>query len=350
MKPTGKTSLIQAIAGELGLHVYIISLSRAGLDDTSLGTAIGDLPGKCIALMEDIDAAFTRGITRDQGESVAEVDGGDDKGPKPAGPKGAPVSRVTLSGLLNALDGVGAQEGRILFATTNRYHSLDAALVRPGRLDLHIEFKYASTFQVAELFRTFYMPDVRKTDKEKEADKEATKSDAKSKEAVPAIVEEKAEEVPLIDLGSEKPPVAPPTPSSTRSTSPTTETPAPDTTGTPATDTTAPLEIGTEHAKAGLAYGTSHSARAPTYSVDQYEQLANEFAAQIPADTFSMAALQGYLMTYKIRPADAVKDVKVWVEKEMKDRKKTEAEPKPIVAEPKPIVTEPKPIEETVSS
>jgi chaperone BCS1 len=39
---------------------------------------------------------------------------------------------VTFSGLLNALDGVGAVEGRILFMTTNHMERLDPALIRPG--------------------------------------------------------------------------------------------------------------------------------------------------------------------------------------------------------------------------
>jgi chaperone BCS1 len=106
---SGKTSLIQAIAGELGLNVYIISLSRAGMDDTTLSSAIADLPGRCIALMEDIDAAFHSGITRGQ-EVEPSSDDGDASGTAnaPSGPQGSPVSRVTLSGLLNALDGVGA--------------------------------------------------------------------------------------------------------------------------------------------------------------------------------------------------------------------------------------------------
>ena len=42
---------------------------------------------------------------------------------------------VTLSGLLNALDGVSSREGRVLFLTTNHPERLDAALVRPGRVD-----------------------------------------------------------------------------------------------------------------------------------------------------------------------------------------------------------------------
>ena len=44
-------------------------------------------------------------------------------------------SQVTFSGLLNALDGVRSQEGRILIMTTNHRENLDPALMRPGRAD-----------------------------------------------------------------------------------------------------------------------------------------------------------------------------------------------------------------------
>jgi mitochondrial chaperone BCS1 len=128
------------VAGELGLNVYILSLSRTGLDDQSLSSTLAELPGECILLMEgefchsidsahvvdldyniiDIDAAFNRGITRETTDSSASK--GDDstgentKREQPGPVAGPPVaaSRVTLSGLLNALDGVGAQEGRIV--------------------------------------------------------------------------------------------------------------------------------------------------------------------------------------------------------------------------------------------
>ncbi|KAI0047921.1 P-loop containing nucleoside triphosphate hydrolase protein, partial [Auriscalpium vulgare] len=137
--------------GELGLDIYTISLSKSGLDDTTLNSLISSLPPQCIAIMEDIDAAFTRGITRDneQQERAQKHRAGGDVG----------RTRLTLSGLLNALDGVSAHEGRLLFATTNRYSVLDAALTRPGRMDLHVEFRLASRYQAREMFKRFFVPD-----------------------------------------------------------------------------------------------------------------------------------------------------------------------------------------------
>ncbi|KAG9047449.1 hypothetical protein FS837_002212 [Tulasnella sp. UAMH 9824] len=148
---SGKTSLIHAVAGALGLDIYVINLARKGLDDASLNELICDLPARSIALMEDIDAAFTHGVSRDGVEGVDDEDGASSPTMESSSHGG-----VTLSGLLGAIDGVAAQEGRILFATTNRYQVLDAALIRPGRLDLHIEFKLATSWAAGEIFKCFY--------------------------------------------------------------------------------------------------------------------------------------------------------------------------------------------------
>lgn len=60
-------------------------------------------------------------------------------GPKSlAGSKGR--SLVTLSGLLNAIDGNASQEGRLLILTSNNPDALDAALTRPGRIDKKVYF------------------------------------------------------------------------------------------------------------------------------------------------------------------------------------------------------------------
>jgi mitochondrial chaperone BCS1 len=63
---------------------------------------------------------------------------------------------ISLSGLLNAIDGVASHEGRVLIMTTNKPESLDEALVRPGRVDMQVAFMNASSAQAGELFHRMY--------------------------------------------------------------------------------------------------------------------------------------------------------------------------------------------------
>jgi chaperone BCS1 len=261
-----------------------------GLDDSSLNALISSLPEQCIAIMEDVDAAFTHGLTRDttgteledpryrgrqgRGRASSEDDPdehqGQDRGRNPSEGKDA---RITLSGLLNALDGVSAQEGRILFATTNRYQSLDPALIRPGRMDIHVEFRLASQYQARELYKRFYFPD---------APDEATTDDETSG-----------------DSGY----VTPTTPDGSD-------------------DPTSPVSSKTVIVpdEAPTYNGTTHSERAPKLSKKKIERLADQFATRIPERELSMAGLQGYLMSYKTRPFQAVDDVERWVEDQCEGR------------------------------
>lgn len=125
--------------------------------------------------MEDIDVAFTHSVNRGLSDDAQEGDKSDKDGDGaagkdgPGGPSGLGGTSpgVTLSGLLGAIDGVAAQEGRILFATTNRYSVLDPALIRPGRLDLHIEFNLATSWQAREIFKCFYPAHHESSDSEK---------------------------------------------------------------------------------------------------------------------------------------------------------------------------------------
>ncbi len=93
------------------------------MNDTTLSNLMGRVPSRCIVLLEDLDAAFTRGVSRD------ETSTGIPKAPPVSSRRGrvallAPEATeddptaLSLSGLLNSLDGVAASEGRILFATT----------------------------------------------------------------------------------------------------------------------------------------------------------------------------------------------------------------------------------------
>ena len=58
----------------------------------------------------------------------------------------------SFAGLLQALDGITAQEGRLVFFTTNHREKLDEALIRPGRMDRHIEFNPAGPHEIREQF------------------------------------------------------------------------------------------------------------------------------------------------------------------------------------------------------
>ena len=72
--------------------------------------------------------------------------------------RNAVYSGVSLSALLNCLDGVGAQEGRILIMTTNHPNKLDAALTRPGRVDKKYYFGYADKTSIKSIFSLVYKP------------------------------------------------------------------------------------------------------------------------------------------------------------------------------------------------
>ena len=65
-------------------------------------------------------------------------------------------SGVSFLGLLNAIDGVAAQEGRALVMTTNHKERLDPALIRPGRADVHTELGLVCAATARRLFERFF--------------------------------------------------------------------------------------------------------------------------------------------------------------------------------------------------
>lgn len=264
---SGKTSVIQAIAGELCLNVYMLALSRSGLDDSSLATLLSSLPEQCIVLMEDVDAAFYHGLSREPGTPTATSEtGARDR----RSSSGESPGKLSLSGILNAIDGIAANEGRILFATTNKYDVLDPALCRPGRMDLRLQFHHASRYQAREVFKRFFA---------------SSPTEVTGKGDV-TVAEPDLNAPPLIDLTS-------PAKSQGSSSEP------------------------SEKSSPSLYSGLCHSSRAPKLSNHELSALADQFAAAVPERQITMAALQGYLMTHKATPFKAVADVSAWVEREL---------------------------------
>lgn len=136
----GKTSFIKALAGELQYGVCLLNLSERGLTDDRLNYLMTAAPQNTIILLEDVDAAFGG---RHESKQVASAYDG--------------LSRVTLSGLLNALDGAASSEARILFMTTNYIERLDAALIRPGRVDSKEYIGHCSQSQIERMYNRFFL-------------------------------------------------------------------------------------------------------------------------------------------------------------------------------------------------
>ncbi|KAL3422942.1 mitochondrial chaperone BCS1 [Phlyctema vagabunda] len=169
---TGKTSLTFALAGVFGLDIHVISLLEPTLTEEELGMLFTNLPARCIVLLEDIDSAglvrpekaaeenapppdtskdewnmvnFAKAIKKVSSQSVEKTEG------------------ITLSGLLNIIDGVASHEGRVLVMTTNHPEQLDEALIRPGRVDHQVAFSNATQSQISEIFERMYSIDLAPT-------------------------------------------------------------------------------------------------------------------------------------------------------------------------------------------
>ncbi|TYH78777.1 hypothetical protein ES332_D03G013200v1 [Gossypium tomentosum] len=120
---TGKSSLVAAMANYLKFDIYDLQLENIK-SDSDLRRLLLDIGNRSILVIEDIDCTVNlpdRGHRRN----------GQDK-------------QLTLSGLLNFVDGLWSSCGdeRIIVLTTNHKHRLDPALLRPGRMDLHIHLSY----------------------------------------------------------------------------------------------------------------------------------------------------------------------------------------------------------------
>lgn len=321
---TGKTSLSFALAGLFGLDVYAVSLQEPALTEGDLMLLFNGLPRRCIVLLEDVDAAgliLREGQGEDGGsgkkskkskgadaDKKKETEGGKDgekkdddakdkkkketsaaesytladlarelkslptttattsapqrggggrgaanRGPQGGHPNKEPGAGISLSGLLNAIDGVASHEGRVLIMTTNHPEKLDAALVRPGRVDRKIGFTLAMQTEVQELFVRMYRV-----------------SDEDSEDSISKL--------------NSKP---------------------------------ATLSNGSiDRANGDLKHA------ADTAEVEGLEDLAKEFAAQIPDDTFTPAEIQNHLMRYKNEPREAVRTAEEWKKSVLEEKEK----------------------------
>ncbi|PQE03470.1 mitochondrial chaperone BCS1 protein [Rutstroemia sp. NJR-2017a BBW] len=180
---TAKTSLTFALAGVFGSNIYVVSLLEPTHMEQELENLFTHLPPRCIVLLEDID---TTGLARLENKDETPDESSDEDNDPPVDEKQDLVAILTqvllksskankhgkggkeeddekkgisLSGLLNIIDGVASHEGRVLVMTINHPEKLDEALIRPGRIDLHVAFTNATRYQVQEIFKRMYSND-----------------------------------------------------------------------------------------------------------------------------------------------------------------------------------------------
>jgi len=145
---TGKTNLVRYIAAKYRLTINIVDCNSGNMDNNQLLHAVVSASG--IVLFEDIDNLDAAcGRVRESGISFV-------------GNKAEMNKRVTLDGLLNALDGVhrGTQK-RILVATTNYPDKLIPSIRRRGRFGHSVRIDYPHDAQLEDMFR-YYLPQVPK--------------------------------------------------------------------------------------------------------------------------------------------------------------------------------------------
>ena len=242
------------------------------LTEEDLGMMFTNLPRRCVVLLEDIDAAGlnkrqeTKEKERSEEEDAASKMGAEiTKAFKAVRNSDKEKQGITLSGLLNAIDGVASHEGRVLVMTTNFPDKLDEALIRPGRIDLRIPFTKATRAQITELFTRMYSPD-------------APSTSSYPEKITLGPVPSKTEKLAKGDLSSL-------TVNNLRPKSADTPPETPNQANTP------------------VSMNSTH---------DSIEEIAIQFAERLPEDVFTPAEVQGFLLTRKKEPRRALEEVDAW--------------------------------------
>jgi mitochondrial chaperone BCS1 len=286
---TGKSSLSFALAGLFGLEIYVLSLLEPTLTEGDLNHLFNMLPKRCVVLLEDIDTA---GLKREEKADDNEKLGSDSQDGKELtaadiakelkkanrrGPRNTinddTKQGISLSGLLNAIDGVASHEGRVLVMTTNHPENLDAALIRPGRVDLQIKFPLASRHQIEEIFFRMYWSE------QDQGAEDSTVPHANG--TASGHVEKTAGLIKLFATAQNGRPVVP----------------------------------------RKISNGSIKCVKHHDCSKKQIRTLAEEFASLVPERKFSPAEIQNYLITRKKDPQKAVDEGKQWCEELLEQKK-----------------------------
>jgi hypothetical protein len=176
---TGKTSLIKALASHFNLNVCRLNLNS--LSDAMLEEALANLPGNSILVIEDFDSAKATRMRHamkkneamqahtvkldssgkpDLELTINAIPSSRDEPVDPMAKLMENMEPLTLSGILNALDGIASLHGTLIFLTTNTLQDIDPAVIRKGRVDHIFEIKPLGHAEVLDYIALMYPDEV----------------------------------------------------------------------------------------------------------------------------------------------------------------------------------------------
>lgn len=182
----GKTSYIKGLAKHTGRHLVVLptrniknieTLKMIFLNEDINGVKIPN--SKRIYIMEEIDCSewrsvvLSRSLRKDDKQddektntqdalvdALVTLNKSDDDDKKKHKPKKNESNTLTLGDFLELLDGIVEIPGRMLVMSSNHPEVLDPALVRPGRIDMVIEFKKLTRKSVRDVYKHWFNKDI----------------------------------------------------------------------------------------------------------------------------------------------------------------------------------------------
>lgn len=138
---TGKSSTIKALSSHFDKNICIIDITA--MSNLSFEKAMASVPRNSIVLIEDFDSCKAlHSRTDDNGDATTRF---------------AELTDVlSLSKVLNVLDGVVSLDDTVVFLTTNHLEKIDPAMVRKGRVDYIYEIPHLEDAEVKEYIKLMY--------------------------------------------------------------------------------------------------------------------------------------------------------------------------------------------------
>ncbi len=170
---TGKTSTIKAIANYTKRHIISIPMTKlnkySSLRRILLDENIGDFTiphNQRLYIFEEVDCnGMERFIKKrdDHQETMilkdifSKINDSQTDKVKLIQPKQKQDDEITLGAFLELIDGITEASGRMLIMTTNNDpEKFDDALLRPGRIDIKVEFHKCSQDDIAQLYKLWF--------------------------------------------------------------------------------------------------------------------------------------------------------------------------------------------------